>query len=212
MNIPGILGKKLGMTTIFNEDRLSVPITIIKAGPCVILQKKSADKDGYNALQIGLVGKTPRSLRNKAQQGHLKASKNNMIEAIKEVKGDFDKEVGSTLTIENYKEVKSVDVIGISKGKGFQGVVKRHHFRGGRATHGSMFHRAPGSIGSSSDPSRCFKGLRMGGHMGNRRITTANLKVVYISSESHIIMVKGSIPGASNGLVLIRPSLKVQKC
>jgi len=201
----GILGRKLGVNQLFDpESREVVPVTIIKAGPCLVLQKKSKEKDGYNALQLGLIETDRKKKVNKPLQGHLKASGAGSASYIREIRGEFpDLAVGSHVTLENFQDVKMVDVIGTSKGKGFQGVVVRHGFGGGVATHGSMFHRAPGSIGASSYPSRVFKGTKMGGRMGGVRVTTKNLKVSRIDAENGLILLKGSVPGPKNGFVII---------
>lgn len=200
----GILGRKLGMTQVFDEARAAVPVTVIAVGPCVVLQKKSPEKDGYHAVQIGLVEKVGRSAVNKPAAGHLKKAGAASVRAIRELRGEFPElTVGQSLTAEALAGLTSVDVIGTSKGKGFQGVVVRHHFAGGRATHGSMFHRAPGSIGGSSDPSRVFKGTRMGGQMGSGRVTVKNLAVVRVDAENGTLLVKGAVPGPRGSLVLV---------
>jgi len=201
----GILGRKLGVNQFFDpESREVVPVTIIKAGPCLVLQKKSKEKDGYNALQLGLIEADKKKKMSKPLQGHLKASGAGSASYIREIRGEFpDLTVGSHVTLENFQGVQMVDVVGTSKGKGFQGVVVRHGFGGGAATHGSMFHRAPGSIGASSYPSRVFKGTKMGGRMGGVRVTTKNLKVSKIDAENGLILLRGSVPGPRNGFVII---------
>lgn len=200
----GILGRKVGMTQVFDESRAVVPVTVIAAGPCVVLQKKTPDTDGYHAVQIGLVEKVGRKAVNQPMAGHLKKAGAASIRAVRELRGEFPElSAGSSLTVEAFKDIESVDVVGTSKGKGFQGVVVRHHFRGGRATHGSMFHRAPGSIGASSDPSRVFKGTRMAGHMGSGRVTVKNLKLVKVDPDQGLLLVRGAVPGPRGGLVVI---------
>lgn len=200
----GILGRKLGMTQIFDETRASVPVTVIAVGPCVILQKKSPETDGYHALQIGLVEKVGHRATNKPLAGHLKKAGTASVREIRELRGEFpDLSVGATIAADAFSGLQVVDVIGTSKGKGFQGVVKRHHFKGGRATHGSMFHRAPGSIGSSSYPSRVFKGMKMGGRTGHTRITVKNLALVRVDAENGTLLVKGAVPGPRGGLVFV---------
>ncbi len=200
----GILGRKLGMTQIFDETRAAVPVTVIAAGPCVVLQKKTPESDGYHAIQIGLVEKLGRNAINKPLAGHLKKTGTGSVKQVRELRGEFpDLSTGASITLDLFKEIQAVDVVGTSKGKGFQGVVRRHHFGGGRATHGSMFHRAPGSIGSSSYPSRVFKGMKMGGQMGGGRITVKNLKVVQVDAASGVILVRGAVPGPAGGLLLI---------
>jgi large subunit ribosomal protein L3 len=201
----GILGRKVGMTQVFDENRSAIPVTVIKAGPCVILQKKTPDTDGYHAIQIGLVEKVGRNVVNKPMAGHFKKAGASSIRAARELRGEFpDLVPGNTLTLDSFKDIKAVDVVGTSKGKGFQGVMKRHNFSGGRATHGSMFHRAPGSIGASSYPSRVFKGTKMAGQMGNGRVTTKNLDVVQVDAENGLLLIRGAVPGPKGGLLLIR--------
>ncbi|MCX7829783.1 MAG: 50S ribosomal protein L3 [Acidobacteria bacterium] len=201
----GILGRKLGCSQLFDpETREVVPVTVIKAGPCLVLQKKTKGKDGYDALQIGLIEPDKKKKVNKPLMGHLKASGAGSASFIREIRGEFPSlTVGSHISLENFEGVEKVNVIGTSKGKGFQGVVFRHGFRGGAATHGSMFHRAPGSIGASSYPSRVFKGTRMGGRMGGKRVTVANLKVVKIDTQNSLLLVKGAVPGPRNGLLVV---------
>jgi len=205
MNI-GMLGRKVGMTQVFREsDRKVVPVTVIGVGPCVVLQKKTPETDGYHAVQLGLVEKVGRKAVNKPMAGHLNKAGAASVRAIREFRGEFEDLVpGNTLTTEIFKDVKAVDIVGTSKGKGFQGVMKRHNFSGGRETHGSMSHRAPGSIGASSDPSRVFKGTRMAGKMGNARCTIKNLEVIKVDTEKNLILVKGGVPGGKGGLLLIQ--------
>jgi large subunit ribosomal protein L3 len=200
----GILGRKVGMTQLFDETRAVVPVTVIQAGPCVVLQKKSPETDGYHAVQIGLVEKVGRKQVNKPLAGHLKKAGAGSIKAVRELRGEFpDLSTGTPVTVEMFEGLTEVEVIGVSKGKGFQGVVKRHHFKGGRATHGSMFHRAPGSIGASSDPSRVFKGMKMGGQMGCGRVTVKNLKLVAVDREKGLLLIRGAVPGGRGGLIQI---------
>ena len=200
----GILGRKVGMTQVFDESRAVVPVTVVAAGPCVVLQKKTPDTDGYHAVQIGLVEKVGRKAVGQPMAGHLKKAGAASIRAVRELRGEFPSlNQGTSLTVDAFNEIQVVDVIGTSKGKGFQGVVVRHHFRGGRATHGSMFHRAPGSIGASSDPSRVFKGTKMGGHMGNGRVTVRNLKLVKVDPEQGLLLIRGAVPGPRGGLLVI---------
>ncbi len=200
----GILGRKLGMTQVFDESRAVVPVTVIAAGPCVVLQKKSPATDGYHAVQIGLVEKVGRNALTKPQSGHLKKAGASSVKAVRELRGEFpDLNVGATIAADVFGGIEVVDVVGTSKGKGFQGVVVRHHFKGGRATHGSMFHRAPGSIGASSDPSRVLKGTRMAGQMGHGRVTVKNLKLVKVDAENGMLLIRGAVPGPRGSLVLI---------
>ena len=201
----GILGRKVGMTQVFDETRAVVPVTVVQVGPCVVLQKKTPDTDGYHAIQIGLVEKVGRKATNKPLTGHLKKSGAASVKAIRELRGEFpDLATGSPITAESFQGIEAVDVIGTSKGKGFQGVIRRHHFGGGRETHGSMFHRAPGSIGGSSDPSRVFKGTRMAGQMGNSRVTVKNLKLVKVDPDNGLLLIRGAVPGGRGGLLLIQ--------
>jgi len=200
----GILGRKVGMTQIFDETRAVVPVTVIAAGPCVVLQKKTPETDGYHAIQIGLVEKLGRHAVTKPLAGHVKKAGAASVKQVRELRGEFPElGTGSSITLDLFKEIQSVDVVGTSKGKGFQGVMRRHHFKGGQATHGSMFHRAPGSIGSSSYPSRVFKGMKMGGQMGNGRVTVKNLKVVQVDAANGVILIRGAVPGPNGGLLLI---------
>ena len=203
---PGILGKKIGMTQIFRADGQVVPVTVLKAGPCVVTQRKTPATDGYNAIQIGFV-ESKRVKTNKPEAGHLKKAGAENTRELRELKlysGDSDLKAGDRILVDEFKPNEKVDVIGISKGRGFAGFVKRHNFRGGDASHGSMFHRAPGSIGASSFPSRVFPGMRSAGHMGTDRVTIRNLEIVDVDTEDNVIMVKGAVPGPNGGYVLVR--------
>jgi large subunit ribosomal protein L3 len=209
---PGILGKKIGMTQVFRPDGQVVPVTVLKAGPCVVVQRKTPATDGYDAVQLGFMEYAKKSRILKPQAGHLKKSG---VEGVKfqrefrlEEGTNGDLKAGDRVLAEEFKPRERVDVIGISKGRGFAGVVKRHHFRGSDATHGSMFHRAPGSIGASSFPSRVFPGMRMGGHMGAERVTVRNLEIVEVDAEDNVILVKGAVPGPNGGYVVVRRSKK----
>lgn len=208
--VNGIIGRKVGMTQIFRADGVVVPVTVLKAGPCVVVQKKSTAKEGYGAVQIGLVEFVKPKKVNKPMAGHFKKHGDVApVRLLREVrvdeKGDEIK-VGDKVLVDQFKPADIVDVIGTSKGKGFAGFVKRHHFRGGAATHGSMFHRAPGSIGASAFPSRVLKGMRGAGHMGTDRVTVKNLQVVQVDVENHLLLVKGAVPGHKGALVMIRKS------
>lgn len=201
----GILGRKLGMTRVYNEVGRSIPVTVIEAGPCTVLQKKTIDNEGYNAIQVGFLEKKA-SRVNKPDAGHFKRSGSSGFYHVSEfrVKDPAAYELGQQVTVKELLNIgDNVDVSSKSKGRGFQGVVKRHGFAGGRSTHGSMFHRAPGSIGSSAWPSRVVKGKKLPGRMGNTLVTQQNLKVVDIREDEHILLLKGAVAGAKNGLIKI---------
>ena len=201
----GILGRKVGMTQIYVEDGTVIPVTVIKAGPCLVVQRKTADTDGYEAVQVGLVEEKP-AKPNQPQAGHFKKAGVAPVKKVEEFRLDSGEELkaGDEVKASIFNEKDYVDVVGTSKGKGYQGVMKRHNFGGGRGSHGSMFHRAPGSIGSSAYPSRVFKGMRMGGRMGGDRVTTKNLQIVKIDAEQNLIYVRGAVPGPKSGYVAIR--------
>jgi len=204
--VTGIIGRKIGMTQVFDKDGLVVPATVIKAGPCVVVQAKTAQTDGYEAVQLGLVDETP-AKANKPTTGHFKKAGVPATRIRREVKiapGGDPLKAGDQVLANIFVAGERVDVIGTSRGKGFQGVMKRHHFAGGAATHGSMFHRAPGSIGASSFPSRVIKGMRSAGRMGGDRVTTLNMKVVSVDTDNHLLVLCGAVPGAPNGVVIVR--------
>ncbi len=204
---PGILGKKIGMTQVFRPDGQVVPVTLLKAGPCVVVQRKTPDKDGYDAVQLGLMEYVKPSRINKPRTGHLKKAGVSGVRYLRELRlrpGDDDLKAGDKVLVSEFKPKDRVDVIGVSKGRGFAGLVKRHHFRGGDATHGSMFHRRAGSIGASSFPSRVFPGMRMAGHMGAQRVTVRNLEVIDVDEEDNVLVVKGAVPGPNGGYVIVR--------
>lgn len=204
---PGILGKKIGMTQIFRADGQVVPVTVVKAGPCVVTQRKTPATDGYDAIQVGLMEFVKASRINKPMTGHFKKANAEGAKFVSEFRlrgGDTDYKPGDRILVEEFKPNQKVDVIGVSKGRGFAGFVKRHHFRGGDASHGSMFHRAPGSIGASSFPSRVFPGMRGAGHMGTDRVTVRNLEIVQVDAEENVIMVKGAVPGPNGGYVMLQ--------
>jgi large subunit ribosomal protein L3 len=214
--VTGIIGKKVGMTQVFDADGTVHPATVIKAGPCVVVQAKNAQTDGYEAVQLGLVeDHAPKG--NKPTVGHFKKANVPATRVRREVKvaaggtDDTAAKPGDQVLVSIFKDGERVDVIGTSRGKGFQGVVKRHHFGGGAATHGSMFHRAPGSIGASSFPSRVVKGMRAAGRMGGDRITTHNLKVLRVDAENHLLIVEGSVPGAPESYVTVRKALTAKR-
>ena len=204
--ITGILGRKVGMTQVFETDGTVVPATVIQAGPCVVVQAKTVAADGYEAVQLGLVDPTPAKV-NKPTAGHFKQAAVPPTRVRREVQvaagGDALK-AGDQVLATIFAKGDRVDVIATSRGKGFQGVMKRHNFAGGAATHGSMFHRAPGSIGASSFPSRVVKGMRAAGRMGGDRVTTRNLKVVGVDQDHHLLVLRGAVPGAPGGVVIVR--------
>ena len=204
MAIEGIIGKKVGMTQVFGEDGAIIPVTVIQAGPCLVVQKKTTENDGYDAVQIGLVVKVSNRRITSATRGHFEKAGIQPVRTLAELPYSGDANVGDRVQVDIFKPGDHIDVIGRSKGKGYQGVVKRHHFRGGRATHGSMFHRAPGSIGASAFPSRVMKGMRMGGRMGGDQVTVKNLRVAKVDAENNLLYVRGAVPGGRNGLVLVR--------
>jgi large subunit ribosomal protein L3 len=206
MAVTGIIGRKVGMTQVFETDGTVVPATVIKAGPCVVVQAKTAQTDGYEAVQLGLVADRPATV-NKPTAGHYKKANVPPTSVRREVKiaaGGEPLKAGDQVMADIFKAGDRVDVIGTSRGKGFQGVMKRHHFAGGAATHGSMFHRAPGSIGASSFPSRVIKGMRAAGRMGGERVTTRNMRVVSVDIQNHLLVLRGAVPGAPDGIVVVR--------
>jgi large subunit ribosomal protein L3 len=214
--VTGIIGRKVGMTQIFDADGTVHPATVIKAGPCVVVQAKTAETDGYQAVQLGLVEESP-AKSNKPITGHFKAANVPPTRLRREVKvaaggaDDVALKTGDQVLVSIFANGDRVDVIGTSRGKGFQGVVKRHHFGGGAATHGSMFHRAPGSIGASSFPSRVIKGMRAAGRMGGARATIRNLKVLKVDPENHLLVVEGGIPGAPTAYVIVRKAVAAKR-
>jgi len=207
--IKGLIGKKVGMTQIFDENGAAVPVTLIEAGPCYVTQIRSVDKEGYSAVQLGFVESKPKRLTG-GQLGHLKRNNLPPLRVLREIrtKEDGIKE-GDKVTVSVFEVGDHVDVVGTSKGKGFAGVVKRHGFRGGPKTHGqSDRQRAPGSIGATSTVARVFPGKRMPGHMGNRRVTVQNLKVMLVDEERNLIGVRGAVPGPKGGLLVIKEARK----
>ena len=216
--VTGIIGRKVGMTQLFAADGTVTPATVVKAGPCVVLQAKNAQGDGYEAVQLGLVEEKPAKV-NKALGGHYKKAGNvpptRVRREVTVVSGPGDTaalKAGDQVLVGGvFKDGERVDVIGISRGKGFQGVVKRHNFRGGAATHGSMFHRAPGSIGASSFPSRVVKGMRAAGRMGGDRVTVRNLKVVQVDGDNNLLLIRGAVPGAPGTYIMVRKAVAAKK-
>ncbi len=205
--VTGLMGKKLGMTQIFDEHRRLHPVTVIEAGPCWITAVKTKARHGYDALQLGYTEVPERKLT-KAQAGHLRAAgQTKLFKYLWEVRGaSSDCRVGDAVTAGLFTQGELVHVRGTSKGKGFQGVMKRHNFAGGPASHGSMFHRAPGSVGSSSYPSRVMKGKALPGQMGNQRVTVQGLRIVDVRPEEGLVLVSGAVPGPAGGLIFIRKS------
>lgn len=204
-----ILGRKLGMTQLWSEDDEVIPVTVIQAGPCPIAQVKTKETDGYEAIQIGF-GDIKEKRVNKPMKGHFAKAGIKPTRYLREVRVDDASEykTGDQVTVEAFEGIDHVDVTGISKGKGFQGVMHRYHFGGGPGGHGSHFHRAPGSIGQCATPSRVLKGMRMPGHMGCDRVTVMNLELVRIDAEQNLLIVKGAVPGGKNGLVTVRKAVR----
>jgi large subunit ribosomal protein L3 len=211
--LTGIIGRKVGMTQVFDADGTVHPATVLKAGPCVVVQAKTAQADGYEAVQLGLVEERPAKV-GKPLAGHYKRANVPPTRVRREVKvaaGAEAPKTGDQVLCSIFADGERVDVIGAGRGKGFQGVVKRHHFGGGAATHGSMFHRAPGSIGASSFPSRVIKGMRAAGRMGGGRVTIHNLKVLRVDGDNHLLVLEGGIPGAPSSYVVVRKALTAKK-
>lgn len=208
--VNGIIGKKLGMTQIFAPDGTVTPVTVIKAGPCVVVQRKTSSTDGYEAVQLGLVEERAPKKVNKPMKGHFEKAGIPPTKILREFRLQDITEginVGDKVLVDQFSENDIVDVVGTSKGRGFAGFVKRHGFAGGRASHGSMFHRAPGSIGASAYPSRVIKGTRMAGHMGVQRTTIKNLLVMKVNTEENLLLVRGAVPGPNGAYLLIKKKL-----
>jgi len=205
----GIIGKKLGMTQIFLEDGTRVPVTVIQAGPCYVVQKKTAANDGYSAVQVGFESVAAANV-NKPYLGHCTKSGHGVFRHLREFKNAQveSMNVGDEITVIEFAVDDVIDVTGTSIGKGFQGVIKRWNFKGGRASHGSRFHRAPGSIGASATPSHVFKNKKMPGQMGNAKVTVQRLKIVRVDSSDNLILIKGAVPGHKNSIVTIKKSVK----
>ena len=208
MSVQGIIGRKVGMTQVYAEDGRAFPVTVIEAGPCVVVQRKAKDKDGYSAVQLGFVEARKVKRVTKAMKGHFDKAGLPPCRVLREfrVTDGAELKVGDKVSVAEFNAGDAISVTGVSRGLGFQGVVKRHHFRGGAATHGSMFHRAPGSIGASAFPSRVLKGMRGAGHMGSDRVTVKNLQVVRVDATNNLLIVRGSVPGAGGSIVVIRKS------
>jgi large subunit ribosomal protein L3 len=205
----GILGKKLGMTQVFDAEGKVIPVTVIEAGPCTVVQRKTVRSDGYDAVQIGFGAKKAHRA-SKPMIGHFRKAGKGAFGELKELRvpSESPLDAGQEIHVDIFKEGDFVDVMGQTKGRGFTGVIKRWNFKGGRATHGSMFHRAPGSIGASAWPSRVIKNMKMAGHYGNERVTILNLKVVGVQPEKNLLLIRGAVPGARNSLVFVRHAVK----
>ena len=211
--VNGIIGRKVGMTQVFDDDGTVHPATVIKAGPCVVVQAKTVQHDGYEAVQLGFVEERPAKV-GKPLAGHFKKAgvpPTRVRREVKVVAGGDGLKAWDEVLVNIFANGDRVDVIGTGRGKGYQGVVRRHHFGGGAATHGSMFHRAPGSIGASSFPSRVVKGMRAAGRMGGRRTTVHNMKVLRVDADNHLLVVEGGVPGAPSGYVLVRKAVKAKR-
>jgi large subunit ribosomal protein L3 len=204
--IEGLIGKKVGMTQVFNDDGAVTPVTLIEAGPCVVVQRKNLDRDGYEAVQLGLVDAKAAKKANRPMRGHHEKAGVPPTRMRREFRllAESELKPGDPVSVEIFEQGGKVDVIGTSKGKGFQGVMRRHGFGGGRATHGSMFHRAPGSIGQSAFPSKVLRGMRGPGQMGSRQVTVKNLEVVRVDAERNLLLVRGAVPGAKGSTLVIR--------
>jgi large subunit ribosomal protein L3 len=208
----GLIGKKLGMTRVFADNGRWVPVTVLEAGPCTVVQRKTQEQDGYEAVQVGF-GERKENRCNKPAQGHFAkagvAPKRHLREF--RLEGGEELNPGDEIKADVFAAGDFVDVVGMSKGKGFQGVVKRHGFGGGPDTHGSHFHRMPGSVGQAADPSKIFKGIGLPGQMGNKRVTVKNLEVVAVDAEKNVILVRGSVPGANGSAIVVKKSAKSAK-
>lgn len=206
--IKGLIGKKVGMTQVYDENGRMIPVTVIEVGPCVVTQVKTADRDGYSSVQMGLLErKAPRNLT-KPRLGHLEKSDLAPMRTLREFRlnGSDEVAVGEQVLASAFEKNEKITITGTSKGKGFQGVIRRHGFGGGRMTHGSHFKRAPGSIGQCATPSRVFPGKKMPGQMGNKRVTVKNLEVIDILEDKNLILVKGAVPGSKGGILTLRKS------
>ncbi len=205
----GLIGKKLGMTSVYDETGAAVPVTVIEAGPCVVVQQKNSSKEGYSAVQLGFEDQKEQRV-NKPAQGHFKKAGVSAKRILREIHVDESEEVtvGDVINASVFEEVNYVDIVATGKGRGFQGVVKRYNFAGGRASHGGGWIRRTGSIGMCEFPGRVFKGKKMPGQMGDKRVTTQNLRIIQVRPEENLILVKGSVPGAAGGIVVIKEALK----
>jgi len=206
--VNGLIGKKIGMTQVLKDDGTMVPVTIVQAGHCIVVQKKTALKDGYDAVQLGLVEFIKPKNVNKPMGGHFKKANSAPVRILREMRteGEAELNLGDKVLVNMFNANEKVHVIGTSKGRGFAGFVKRHHFGGGRGSHGSMFHRAPGSIGASAYPSRVVKGMRMAGHLGAARVTAQNIRVERVDQENNLLYLNGSVPGPEGGYLVVEKS------
>jgi large subunit ribosomal protein L3 len=206
--VNGLIAKKIGMTQLLQDDGTMVPVTIVQAGPCVVVQKKTALKDGYDAIQLGFVEFIKPKNVTKPMGGHFKKASAAPVRILREMRteGEAAMNPGDKVMVDMFNANEKVHVVGTSKGRGFAGFVKRHHFGGGRASHGSMFHRAPGSIGASAYPSRVLKGMRMAGHLGAARITVQNIQVARVDQENNLLYLRGAVPGPNGGYLVVEKS------
>jgi len=206
--VNGLIGKKLGMTQLLQPDGTMVPVTVVQAGPCVIVQKKTVLKDGYDAVQLGFVEFIKPRRVTKPMEGHFKKSNSAPVRMLHEIRtaGEDSGNPGDKVMVDMFNANERVHVVGTSKGRGFAGFVKRHHFGGGRGSHGSMFHRAPGSIGASAYPSRVIKGMRMAGHLGSSRVTVQNLRVEHVDQEKNLLYLRGAVPGPTGAYLVVEKS------
>ena len=206
--INGLIGRKVGMTQLLQDDGTVVPVTVIQAGPCVVVQKKTVQKDGYDAVQLGFVEFVKQRRVGKPMTGHFKKANVAPVRILREMKvaGDEPSKPGDKVMVDIFSANEKVHIVGTSKGRGFAGLIKRHHFRGGRASHGSMFHRAAGSIGASAYPSRVIKGMRMAGHLGSDRVTVQNLHVARVDQENNLLYIRGAVPGPNGGYIVVEKS------
>lgn len=210
--VSGILGKKLGMTRLFTDDGRWIEVTVLEAGPCTVVQRKTEESDGYDAVQMGY-GDVKPTRCTKPLEGHFKSAGVAPKRTLKELRVGADSELkaGDEIKVDIFENGESVDVTGVSKGKGFAGVIKRHGYSGGPGSHGSNFHRKPGAVGQSADPAKIYKNKGLPGHMGHRKVTVQNLEIVNVDPEKNLLIVRGCVPGASGGMVLVRKSIKGAK-
>jgi large subunit ribosomal protein L3 len=206
--VNGLIAKKIGMTQLLQDDGTMVPVTVVQAGPCVVVQKKTVLKDGYDAIQLGFVEFIKPKNVNKPMGGHFKKANAAPVRVLREMRteGEAAMNPGDKVMVDMFNANEKVHVVGTSKGRGFAGFVKRHHFGGGRASHGSMFHRAPGSIGASAYPSRVLKGMRMAGHLGAARATVQNIQVARVDQENNLLYLRGAVPGPNGGYLVVEKS------